>query len=134
MSRPPRRRRARPAAEGFDLAQLWFTIPIGAIIWRVYLAPDDSPCLDGLEGCTAHKSSSIFLDEDLEDSRLVAVLAHELVHACFSTSNEEHTAGVLGCEKTDVDAAEERVSVALGDKLIDGLQRAGLLRLPRRPR
>ena len=114
---------------------LWLTIPIGGNIWRVFLAdPDDCPILSGCEGITVHRKSAIYLDQELEDSRLISVLGHEIVHALFANSNEEMTTAIFGCQGSDIIAAEERVAVYVGSVFLDGLQRAGFLKLPRRPR
>lgn len=115
---------------------LWFTLPFGPNIWRVYLGyPDECPQLDGHEGVTVHRECVIYIDRTLEPSRIVGVLGHELIHAALTNLNLEASAALYGCEESEeaTRKAEERVAVAIGANLIDALQRAGLLKLPKLP-
>jgi hypothetical protein len=104
-------------------------------VWDVFVCDaTDCPWLNGAEGMTVHATSTIHLSSSMESSRLVSVLGHELVHVCFSHMNEEARTGVIGCEASESTKAEERLAVFIGPNFVDGLQRAGFLKLPKVPR
>jgi hypothetical protein len=129
------KRRANPADD--DTCDLWFELPFGPNVWRIYTAdPDTCVHLVGCEGVTVHRASSIYIDRTLERSRMVSVLGHELVHIPFSHCDTHASAAIFGCGKDDesTSAAEERVCCRVGPDLIAALQRSGMLRLPRLPR
>jgi len=130
------KRRATPE-DNDDSCELWFELPFGPNVWRIYTAdPDECVHLVGCEGVTVHRMSSIFLDSTLERSRLLSVLGHELVHVPFSHCDTHASASIFGCATDDASAsaAEERVCCRVGPDLIAALQRSGMLRLPRLPR
>jgi hypothetical protein len=113
---------------------LWLSVPIHASVWRVFVCDSDCPQLAENEGVTVHRRSEVHIDGSMECSRIVAVLGHELVHVCFTHANAEAQASIFGCHASDIDAANERIAVYMGPQLMEGLQRAGLLKLPRLPR
>jgi hypothetical protein len=102
-------------------------------VWSFFLCHACS-AIEGCEGVTVNKRCEIHIDSSLEDSRIVAVLGHEFVHALLTHANNEMIVGLFGCADTDVTAAQERVAVYLGPQLMDGLQRAGILKLPKMPK
>lgn len=106
---------------------------MGGCVWKVFVCYG-CPAIEGCEAVTINKRCEIHIDSTLEDSRTVAVFGHELVHALLTHANSEMMTAVFGCESSDVTEAGERAAVYLGPQLVEGLQRAGLLKLPRIPK
>jgi hypothetical protein len=120
---------------GRNDASLWFTMPMGAQVWSIYIAhPDECDAIEENDGVTLNARTEILLRSTLEPSRLVAVLGHELVHACFTNAGDDLIAAIFGCTTEEIGRAEERLAAYMGPQIIDALQRSGVLRLPKLPR
>ncbi len=115
------------------MAVEWTRFFTGGTEWTVRIGSiAEFPDLESREGYTDPDTCEIHIWEQLTPSRRVVVLFHEMMHAVISAPGDEPLfARVVGCAEEDSAGAEEAVITHIAPKLVDALQRLGMLRPPR---